>query len=70
MHLGSFAVLVAAGLTVAGLLALARLRPRLLLGPHGAWALRQGEEFIRRGARQLRRLRASKTENFAKANSK
>jgi hypothetical protein len=55
---------------VAGVLAVSRLRPKLLLGPHGAWAFRRAEEFARQGSRQVRRLRNARAEDLAKANSK
>jgi O-antigen/teichoic acid export membrane protein len=69
-HLGNVPVLIAAALTVAGVLAVSRLRPKMLLGPHGAWAFRRAEEFARQGSRQVRRLRNARAEDLAKANSK
>jgi O-antigen/teichoic acid export membrane protein len=69
-HLGHLSVLIAAGLTAAGVVALSRLQPKLFLGPHGAWAFRRAEEFVRQGSHHLQRMRAARAESLAKANSK
>jgi PST family polysaccharide transporter len=52
-HLGSVPVLTAAGLAAAGVAwAAARLRPDIMLGPHGLWAFKRAEHLVlRRSAR-------------------
>jgi hypothetical protein len=48
-RLGNLPILIIAGLAAAvAALGASRLRPRLFLGEHGAWAYRQGEELLRR----------------------
>jgi PST family polysaccharide transporter len=70
LHLGSFGVLIVAGLTATGVLLLSKLQPKLLLGPHGAWALRQTEAFLRQGIQHLRRMRSVQAKDLAEVNSK
>jgi len=52
-HLGSVPVLMAAALAAAGVAwAAVRLRPNVLLGPHGLWAFKRAEHLLlRRSAR-------------------
>ncbi|MBA3553155.1 MAG: lipopolysaccharide biosynthesis protein [Gemmatimonadales bacterium] len=52
-HLGTIPLLIAAGLVaVTVVLAASRLSPKVFLGPHGTWAVRQAEALLRRGGRR------------------
>jgi hypothetical protein len=52
-HLGSIAILIAAGVVaVAVTLTASKLRPELFLGSHGTWAASHAEELLRRGSRR------------------
>ena len=52
--IGSIPILIAAGLGAAGVtFAASRFRPGIFLGPHGTWASKRAEEFLRRVFRRL-----------------
>lgn len=55
-HLGNIPILIAAGLTAAGVTyAVSRLRPELFLGPHGTWALQRARELLQRSSHDFAR---------------
>jgi O-antigen/teichoic acid export membrane protein len=67
-HLGALPVIVVAGLValLAGAAA-AWLSPRVFLGPHGAWAWREGEALLRRKARAGATAAAAEADSLAPA---
>ena len=69
-RLGGLAVLVAAGLTTAAIaLAVWRLRPDQVLGPHGAWAFDTFDGLVRQGGRRFRKAESrSSADALAPAN--
>jgi PST family polysaccharide transporter len=70
-HLGRIPVLLVGGLTAAAVAFGAwRARSKLLLGPHGAWAVVRAEEFLRQGFQRLSRLQGAEPDGLAKANTK
>jgi hypothetical protein len=67
-HLGAIPLVAVAGLAaLLAAAAAARLSPALFLGPHGAWAWREGEALLRRRARKGSRAAASKPDALAPA---
>jgi PST family polysaccharide transporter len=67
-HIGAIPVVAIAGLVSLGAaLAVARLSPGVFLGPHGAWAWRQGEALLRRRSRGSARGASADAESLAPA---
>jgi O-antigen/teichoic acid export membrane protein len=70
-HIGNVPTLIAAGLAAAVVTyAATRIRSEVFLGPHGTWASRQVDGFLRRVFHRIGHLRTAAAEDLAKANSK
>jgi O-antigen/teichoic acid export membrane protein len=69
LGLGMILVILTAAVTAAGVAwAASRVQRNLFLGPHGVWAIRRAEDFMRRSPVFLGR--AAREERLAKANTK